>query len=70
LYIICGGIFIGYLYFKSKENIWSVFSFHALGDIFNISVPIVVTASSFVASQLVNVLSYVIIILLVYYFLD
>jgi membrane protease YdiL (CAAX protease family) len=70
LYIICGGIFIGYLYFKSKENIWSVFSFDALGDIFNISVPIVVTASSFVASQLVNVLSYVIIILLVYYFLD
>jgi membrane protease YdiL (CAAX protease family) len=68
--LICGGIFIGYLFFKSKENVWSVFSFHALGDIFDISVPIVVTASSFVASQVVTVLSNVIMILLVYYLLD
>jgi len=67
--LICGGIFIGYFFFKSKENIWSVFSFHALLDIFGVSVPLVVTASSFVASQLVNVLSYVIMILLVYYLL-
>jgi len=68
--LMFGGIFLGYLYFKSKENIWSVFSFHALGDIFDILVPIIVTASSFVASQVVTVLSNVIMILLVYYFLD
>jgi membrane protease YdiL (CAAX protease family) len=67
--LICGGIFLGYLFFKSKENIWSVFSFHALGDIFGVSVPIVVTASSLVASKLVDILSYVIMILLVYYLL-
>jgi membrane protease YdiL (CAAX protease family) len=69
LYLIFFGIFVGYLFFKSKENIWSVFSFHALLDIFNVSVPLVVTASSLVASQLVNVLSFAIIILLLHYLL-
>jgi membrane protease YdiL (CAAX protease family) len=67
--LMFGGFFLGYLYFKSKENIWSVFSFHALGDIFDVSIPTVITASSFVASQLVNVTSNVIMILLVYYLL-
>ena len=68
--LMFGGIFLGVLYFKSKQNIWSVFSFHALGDIFDVSIPIVITASSFVANQLVNVVGYVMMILLVYYLLD
>ena len=37
------GIFGCYLFFKSKENIWSVFSIHALTNVFSVSVPIVVT---------------------------
>jgi hypothetical protein len=48
---------------------WSVFSFHALINIFNVSVPIVVTASFPFASQLVDIPSFVIIILLVHYLL-
>jgi membrane protease YdiL (CAAX protease family) len=37
------GIFGGYLFFRSKENIWSVFSMHALTNAFSVSVPIIVT---------------------------
>jgi membrane protease YdiL (CAAX protease family) len=67
--VILFGIFVGYLYFKSKENIWSVFSFHALLNIFSVSVPIIVTASFPFASQLIDIPSYAIIILLVHYLL-
>jgi membrane protease YdiL (CAAX protease family) len=69
VHVILFGIFVGYLFFKSKENIWSVFSFHALINIFNVSVPIVVTASFPFASQLVDIPSFVITILLVHYLL-
>lgn len=69
VHVILFGIFVGYLFFKSKENIWSVFSFHALLDIVSVSVPIVVTASFPFASQLVDIPSFVIIILLVHYLL-
>jgi membrane protease YdiL (CAAX protease family) len=37
------GIFAGYLFFKSKQNIWSVFAMHALGNAFSVSAPLVVT---------------------------
>jgi membrane protease YdiL (CAAX protease family) len=67
--LILFGIFVGYFFFKSKENIWSVFLFHVLGDIFNVSIPIVVTASFPFASQLIDIPGYVIIILVVYYLL-
>lgn len=69
VHVILFGVFVGYLFFKSKENIWSVFSFHALINIFNVSVPIVVTASFPFASQLVDIPSFVITILLVHYLL-
>lgn len=67
VHVILFGIFVGYLYFKSKENIWSVFSFHALINIFSVSVPVVVTASFPFASQLIDIPSFAIIILLVHY---
>jgi membrane protease YdiL (CAAX protease family) len=37
------GIFAGYLFFKSKENIWCVFAMHALTNAYSVTVPIVVT---------------------------
>lgn len=34
------GVFAGYLFYKSKGDIWSVFAFHAVGNILSISLPI------------------------------
>ena len=67
LHVLFFGIFVGYLFFKSKENIWSVFSFHALVNILSVSVPIIVTASSLFASQLIDILSFMLLILLLHY---
>jgi membrane protease YdiL (CAAX protease family) len=69
VHVLLFGIFVGYLFFKSKENIWSVFSFHALSNILSVSLPIAVTASLPFASQLADIPSFAIIILLVHYLL-
>jgi membrane protease YdiL (CAAX protease family) len=37
------GIVSGYFFFKAKGDIWSVFAFHALGNLFSISLPIQIT---------------------------
>lgn len=42
LHVVLFGIFVGYLFLKSEENLWSVFSFHAVLNVFSVSVPIVV----------------------------
>jgi membrane protease YdiL (CAAX protease family) len=38
--VMLGGIVGGYFFYKSKGDIWSVFAFHALGNLFSISLPI------------------------------
>lgn len=57
-YVFCFGIFIGYLFFISKESIWSVFAFHALTNIFNVSLPIQVTFAFPFADQLATIVSF------------
>lgn len=63
-YVLCFGIFVGYLFFKSKEDIWSVFAFHAFMNLFNIAIPIKVTYTFPISSQLVTISSFVLIILI------
>lgn len=67
VYVLCFGIFVGYLFFKSRENIWSVFSFHALVNVFNVSLPIAATTAFAFADQLVTVISFILLILLLRY---
>jgi len=64
IFVFCFGIFIGYLFFKTKENIWSVFSFHALLNIFSVSVPLVVSTTFPFANQLTEIASFTVMILL------
>jgi membrane protease YdiL (CAAX protease family) len=45
LHVVLFGIFAGYLFYKSGENIWSVVSFHVLLNAFAVSVPVIVTSS-------------------------
>ena len=43
LHVVLFGVFVGYLFYKSGENIWSVVSFHVLLNAFAVSVPIIVS---------------------------
>jgi len=64
IYVFCFGIFIGYFFFKSKEDLWSVFAFHALMNIFNVSLPIQVTSTFPFANQFVPITSFILMILI------
>ena len=64
IYVFCFGIVVGYLFLKSKQDIWSVFMFHALANIFNISLPIKVTYVFPFSTQIVAVASSIFMILL------
>ncbi len=67
LHIVLFGIFTGYLYYKSKENIWSVFSFHAFLNIFSVTVPILVTHSFPHTFYLVEITSFCVLFFFLYY---
>jgi len=64
LYVVCFGVFVGYLFFKSKEAICSVFAFHAVVNVFNVSLPIKVTYSFPFAAHFVTIASFAFMILL------
>lgn len=66
-HVFLGGILGGYLFFKSKENIWGVFSMHALTNIFSVSVPIVVTHAFPFTFYVAEILSFTVMILLLHY---
>ncbi|MFC1487167.1 lysostaphin resistance A-like protein [Thermoproteota archaeon] len=64
IYVMMFGIFVGYLYLKSKSQIWNVIAFHSLMNILNISIPIQISNSSYFLSAVATVTSFVILILL------
>ena len=67
LHVMLFGFFVGYLFFKSKKNIWSVFSFHALLNVFSVSVPIVVTPTFEFAYHIAETASFITIILFLHF---
>lgn len=64
VYVFLFGIFAGYLFFKSKGDIWSVFTFHATMNICNISLPLQVTPIFSYVNQLATILSFLLLFLL------
>jgi len=68
LHVLLFGIFGGYLFFKSKENIWSIFSMHALTNAFSVSVPIMVTPTFEFAYHIAETASFITIIVLLHFF--
>jgi len=61
------GIFGGYLFFKSKDNIWSTFSFHAFLNIFSVTIPIMVTHAFPFTFYVAEIVSFTVMILLLRY---
>ena len=66
-HVIIFGIFSGYLFFKSKENIWSVFAMHALTNVFSVSVPIVVTHTFPFTFYIAEIVSFTVLVLLLHF---
>jgi membrane protease YdiL (CAAX protease family) len=66
-HVMLFGVFGGYLFFKSNENIWSIFSLHALTNIFSVSVPIVVTPIFQFSYYIAEIASFMAMILLLRY---
>ena len=60
-------IFSGYLFLKSKENIWSVFAMHGFTNAFSVTVPIVVTHSFQFTYYVAEIASFTVMILLLRY---
>jgi len=67
LHVVLFGIFAGYLFFKSKENIWSVVAFHVFLNAFAVLVPVIVTHNLEYAFHLGEIASFTVMILLLRY---
>lgn len=67
IHVMLFGIFAGYLFFRSNENLWSVFSFHILINIFSVSVPIIVTPTFWFAYYIAEIVSFGAMILILRY---
>jgi len=67
LHVVLFGIFTGYLFYKSKENIWSVVAFHILLNAFSVTVPIIVTHSFEFTFYVAEIISFTVMILLLWY---
>ncbi len=64
IYVIFFGIFVGYLFIKSKGDIWTVVAFHALMNAFNVSLPIQVTTGFIYTDWLRTIISFMVLILI------
>jgi membrane protease YdiL (CAAX protease family) len=65
--VMSGGVVGGYFFYKNKGDIWSVFAFHALGNLFSISLPIQITFTSPYAYWISTIASYIVIFLILRY---
>jgi hypothetical protein len=52
------------LFTKSRNDIWSVFAFHAVTNIFNVALPIQLTPVFPIVSQIVTILVFALLIFL------
>ena len=65
--VMLGGVVGGYFFYKTKGDIWSIFAFHALGNLFSILLPIQITFTSPYAYWISTITSYIAIFLVLRY---
>jgi membrane protease YdiL (CAAX protease family) len=64
LYLFCFGLLVGYLFIKSKADIWSVFVFHAFVNLIYILLPIHFTYVLPFSAQIVTITTWAFMMLL------
>jgi len=67
LHVVLFGVFVGYLFYRSGTNIWSVVSFHVLLNAFAVSVPIMVSDAYPFTFYVAEIASFSVMILLLKY---
>ena len=67
LHVVLFGIFTGYLFHRSKANLWSVVAFHGLLNAFAVSIPVIVSHSFDYTFYVAEIVSFMVIILLLKY---
>ncbi len=67
LHVVLFGVFVGYLFYRSGANIWSVVSFHVLLNAFAVSVPVIVSDAYPFTFYVAEIASFTIMILLLKY---
>ena len=68
VYVLFGGIFIGLLYIRTGEDVWSVFAFHGTSNLCNILLPVASSATSPFSSPAASITAYAIFISLLQLF--
>jgi membrane protease YdiL (CAAX protease family) len=63
IYVFFFGIFAGYLFIKSSEDLWSVFAFHGTMNFFNVSLPVNSSAESLISNQGATIITFILMIL-------
>ena len=61
------GVFTGYLFYRSEENIWGVVAFHILLNVFSVIVPLIVTHSFEFTFYVAEIVTFLVMILLLWY---
>jgi membrane protease YdiL (CAAX protease family) len=67
LHVVLFGVFVGYLFYKSGENIWSVVAFHVLFNAFAVSVPVIVSDAFPFTFYVAEIVSFTVMILTLKY---
>jgi membrane protease YdiL (CAAX protease family) len=67
LHVVLFGIFTGYLFHRSKANLWSVVVFHVFLNVYAVCVPVIVTHSFGYAFYVAEIVSFAVMILLLKY---
>lgn len=64
IYVLLFGVFAAYFFLKRKQDIWAVFSFHGLMNIFNIALPIESSTPYYYTDWLRTILCFSLLILI------
>jgi hypothetical protein len=67
LHVVLFGIFTGYLFHRSKANLWSVVAFHVFLNAYAVCVRVVVTHSFGFTFYVAELVSFIVMILLLKY---
>ncbi len=65
--VLLGGLVSGYFFYKTQGDIWSVFAFHALGNVFNVSLPLQITYASTYTYYISTIASYGVLFIVIWF---
>jgi len=62
--VFCFGIFVGYFFIKSGEDLWSAIAFHCLMNVFNVLLPVKAASEFLIFNHAATIITFILLILL------